>query len=185
MGRGFIRLAAALLSGLLVMGGAAAHQSGEAGADLGRARVSLAANPPKFLGDLIPKRVGRFSLHRVDDAAEDPFWRGQGATERVKATFRPADGFETVTYEVVRLPSPARAEQVIRQLTADSAKSLPRFRVVRQEARMTLGGQRVGIQVVVRFIGENVYWTNGPYAFIAMAILGEGVASEFAKNLPY
>lgn len=149
-------------------------------------KESLANTSARSVTDLAPQRVGDYKLGGVK-SPQGHLFKNEGATELMMATYDLPDNSNFVLLYLASFPSAESArdalEEIVRWSIKQGAKIEP------QESRTGRGGaDQLGAKYVLLSSEgvEDVYWSNGRYAFNAYNGKKEtGVLTAFEKAYPY
>ena len=149
------------------------------------AKDSLADTAARPVTDLALQRVGSYKLGGTK-IPQGHLFKNEGSTELTMATYDRTDGTNFVLLYIASFSTGEKAQgaldEIIRWSVGQGA------RIQSQESNTDAGGGQLGKKyVLVNSEGvEDVYWTNGRYAFNAYNGKNEtGVLTAFEKSYPY
>lgn len=149
------------------------------------AKQSLADASVASVTDLALEQVGNFKLGGTK-SPQGHLFKNEGATELMMATYDRTDGTNFVLLYMASFSSNAKAQSALDEIIRWSVGQ--GMQIQSQESNTTAGGEKLGEKyVLINKDGvEDVYWTNGRYAFNAYNGKEEtGVLSAFEKSYQY
>ena len=149
------------------------------------AKESLADTSARPVTDLALQRVGSYKLGGTK-IPQGHIFKNEGATELTMATYDRTDGTNFVLLYIASFSTDDKAQSALDEIIRWSVSQ--GARIQSQESNTVAGGGQLGNKyVLVNSDGvEDVYWTNGRYAFNAYNGKNEtGVLTAFEKSYPY
>jgi hypothetical protein len=146
---------------------------------------SLANTSARSVTDLATEQVGDFKLSGVK-SPQGHIFKNEDATELMMATYDRTDDSNYVLLYLASFSSPAKAQDALKDIVDWSVKQ--GARIERQETNTGRNGEQLGTRYLLLNSdgSEDVYWSNGRYAFNAYNGKKEtGVLSVFEKAYPY
>lgn len=149
------------------------------------AKESLADTTARSVTDLALPQVGNYTLDGVK-SPQGHLFKNEGATELMMATYDRTDGTNFVLLYMGSYATSDRAQNVLEEIIRWSVGQ--GARIQSQEPNTGRSGEQLGKKYVLTNSDgvEDVYWTNGRYAFNAYNGKKEtGVLTAFEKAYPY
>ncbi|HEX8653384.1 MAG TPA: hypothetical protein VF708_21390 [Pyrinomonadaceae bacterium] len=149
------------------------------------AKESLADTSAQPVTDLALQRVGNYKLGGTK-IPQGHLFKNEGATELTMATYDRTDGTNFVLLYIASFSTSEKAQSALDEIIRWSVGQ--GARIQNQESNTAAGNEELGKKyVLVNGDGvEDVYWTNGRYAFNAYNGKKEtGVLTAFEKSYPY
>ena len=146
---------------------------------------SLADSSTRSVTDLALERVGNFKLDDVK-VPQGHLFKNEGASELMMATYNRTDGTNFVLLYMGDFSTADKAQSALEDIIKWSVGQ--GNRIQSQESNTSRSGEQLGKKYVLRNDEgvEDVYWTNGRYAFNAYNGKNEtGVLTVFEKAYPY
>jgi hypothetical protein len=148
-------------------------------------KESLADSSTRSVTELALERVGNFKLEGVK-SPQGHLFKNEGADELMMATYDRTDGTNFVLLYMAAYSSADKAQSALEEIIRWSAGQ--GHRIQSQETITSRSGEQLGKKYVLRDDEgvEDVYWTNGRYAFNVYNGKNEtGVLTVFEKAYPY
>lgn len=146
---------------------------------------SLANTSARSVTELAPQQVGDYKLGGVK-SPQGHLFKNEGSTELMMATYDLPDNSNFVLLYLGSFASADSARAALKEIVRWSVKQ--GAQIDREEQHTGRGGEQLGLKyVLVSDKGvEDVYWSNGRYAFNAYNGKKEtGVLTAFEKAYPY
>lgn len=146
---------------------------------------SLANTSARSVTELAPQQVGDYKLGGIK-SPQGHLFKNEGSTELMMATYDLPNHSNFVLLYLASFPSADSARNALKEIVRWSVKQ--GAKVEREEQHTGRGGEQLGMKyVLVNNDGvEDVYWSNGRYAFNAYNGKQEtGVLIAFEKVYPY